>query len=333
MKDLVSIIIPTYNRSHFVTEAIDSVLCQTYPSVELIVVNDGSTDDTETKLLPYRNNITYIKKENGGVSSAVNAGLQIARGKYIARLDDDDLFMPDRIEKALEIFQKNPDVGLVTSGCFITDSVGRTLVVRDAPDFSDYGPFLGSLIGYSLLQPTVMVRRECHDKLGFYKETLGEDCEMFLRILLHWKAGVVHEPLAKYRRHPGNITIDLSKNKVFLQEVSDFTRDILDDVPLKKLFPSLGSTSDPYRKSCAYAAKGGLYLRNCIHEKAEAHFLKALEICANNSIPLLWLGILSRDDGAFQSAEQYLDRVQEKDVYCRNRSGTNRPFNYVRVRP
>ena len=93
MKDLVSVIIPTYNRSQFVTEAIDSVLDQTYSNIEIIVVNDGSLDDTEQKLLPYMDRITYIKKANGGISLAINAGLRVAKGKYIARLDDDDLLL------------------------------------------------------------------------------------------------------------------------------------------------------------------------------------------------------------------------------------------------
>jgi len=122
MNDLVSVIIPTYNRSYFVTEAIESVLCQTYPNIELIVVDDYSMDDTEEKLKPYKNKgkIKYIRNEkNKGISPTVNTGLLAANGKYIARLDDDDLFMPDKIEKQVKHFEEDPDVGMVTSGCLI----------------------------------------------------------------------------------------------------------------------------------------------------------------------------------------------------------------------
>lgn len=314
MNDLVSVIIPTYNRSQLVTEAIDSVLCQTYPNMELIVVNDGSTDDTEEKLRPYMDRIIYIRKENGGVSSAVNAGLRAAKGKYIARLDDDDLFMPDKTEKQVRVFEQDPDVGLVTSACFITDAVGRTISVTRSPDFSQYGPFLTLLVkDWVLIQPTVMVRRECHDKLGFYKNIFAEDYEMFLRISRYWGVGVVEQPLAKYRRHSGNITSMVPENEELLQDVTDFICDILDDIRLTELFPAIGSTSDPHRESCAYAAKGSLYLRHRAFDRAEASFLKALDLCSTNSIPPLWLGISARAQKDFQSAEEYFSRVKEDD--------------------
>jgi len=313
MNDLVSVIIPTYNRSHFLVEAIESVLSQTYPNVELIVVNDGSTDDTETKLAPYMDKIEYIKKVNGGISSAVNTGLQASKGKYITRLDDDDLFLPEKIAKQVEVFENNPDIGLVTSGCFVIDSIGRITSVKNAPDFSDYGTFLSLLFDYAIFQSTVMVLHKCHDKLGFYRKGIGEDYDMFVRIARYWEIGVVNEPLAKIRRHDGNITRNLFKNEVLLQDVVNFARDILDDVTLDELFPSLGSTQDPYRRLCAYAAKGALYLRNLIPEKAEFCFHKALEILPQNQIPILWLGILSRDYNKFQAAEEYFNKIKETD--------------------
>ncbi len=313
MNELVSVVIPTYNRSQFVTEAIDSVLNQTYPNIELIVVNDGSIDNTEEKLQPYMNKIIYVKKENGGTSSAVNAGLRIAKGKYIARLDDDDLFMPDKVEKQVRLFEDNPDVGLVTSGCFAIDAVGRIISVVKAPDFSKYGPFLSSLLQYSVFQPTVMVRRECHDKLGLYRNIFAEEFEMFLRIMRYWNVGIIDQPLAKFRRHSGNITVGLPNNKEFQQNVRDFLRDILDDVRLTELFPALDSTADPYRKSCAYAAKGSLYLKHRIFDRAETNLIKALKLRPTNGLVLLWLGILARTQGKFQSAEEYFARIQKSD--------------------
>lgn len=314
MNDLVSVIIPTYNRSQFVTQAIESVLCQTYPNIELIVVNDGSTDDTEEKLQPYMDRLTYISKKNGGISSAVNAGLRVAKGSYIARLDDDDLFMPEKTEKQLEVFEENPDVGLVTSGCFVIDSVGRTISVRRAPDFSPYGHLLTLLLkDWVLIQPTVMVRRECHDKVGFYKDVFAEDLEMFLCISRYWNIGVFDQPLAKYRRHSGNITSLLSENEEFRQDIEDFMRDIIDDIPVTEFFPAISSTSDAYSRSCAYAAKGALYIHHGAFDRAEANLIKALEICPTNSIPVLWLGILARTKEDFPSAEEYFNRIQESD--------------------
>ncbi len=312
MSALVSVIIPTYNRSQFITKAVDSVLSQTYKNIELIVVNDGSTDDTEEKLQPYIDRIIYRKKENGGASSAVNAGLKIAKGKYVARLDDDDLFMPEKIERQVEVFEQNPDVGMVTCDCFITDEIGRYTSLAESPDFSQYGPFVTLLLNYTLYQPTVMVRRECHDKVGFYRDNLAQDYEMFLRISRYFDVGVVRKPLAKYRRHSSNITVT-RPNSEFRQQIKSFVVDIVDDAPLEKLFPAVASTSDPYRRSCACAAKGVLYLSGWGYERAEEHFNRALALFPQNSIPLVWLGIWNRSQKQFQLAEKYFDRIQGSD--------------------
>jgi len=315
MNDLVSVIIPTYNRAHFVVEAVESVLCQTYPNIELIVVNDGSTDDTEEKLKPYMDRIIYIKKENEkNIGLTVNTGLRAAKGKYIARLDDDDLFMPDKTEKQVKLFEEDPDIGLVTSKCFIIDTAGRVTAVKGLPDFSEYGTFLTLLMrDWALYQPTVMVRRECHDKLGFYKTFFAEDYEMFLRISYYWKVGVIDQPLAKYRRHTGNITNDIPQKKEYRQDIKTFICDILDEVQLKGLFPNVDYTLDPYRESCAYAIRGAIYLYNEILDKADADFTKAMETHPDNTIPLVWLGISARFQEKFDLAEEYFARIQEND--------------------
>lgn len=99
---LVSIVIPVYNGNNYLREAIDSALAQTYNNCEIIVVNDGSTDDTERICLSYGNRIRYIKKENGGVSTAVNLGIQNMRGEYFSWLSHDDVYYPQKIEKEIE---------------------------------------------------------------------------------------------------------------------------------------------------------------------------------------------------------------------------------------
>ena len=111
----VSIIIPTYNRPRWLPQTIESALGQTYPDFEIIVVNDGSTYDIEQVLEPYRDKINYIYKENGGPGSAVNVGIAASTGEYISRIDDDDLFLPNKLERQVERFQQNPQLGLVAS--------------------------------------------------------------------------------------------------------------------------------------------------------------------------------------------------------------------------
>lgn len=111
----VSVIIPTYNRAASVVEAIDSVLNQTMQDFELIVINDGSTDDTETKLEPYMDKIVYLKTENQGMAGARNHGMLLARGEHIAYLDDDDLYQPYKLEIQLAILEQHPEISLVYS--------------------------------------------------------------------------------------------------------------------------------------------------------------------------------------------------------------------------
>ncbi|MGH8106872.1 MAG: glycosyltransferase family 2 protein, partial [Arenimonas sp.] len=94
----VSIIIPAYNLAPYIAETLDSVFAQTCRDFEIIVINDGSTDDTEERIAPYRNRIVYIRQENRGVMAARNVGLQAARGRYIALLDGDDLWLPNFLE-------------------------------------------------------------------------------------------------------------------------------------------------------------------------------------------------------------------------------------------
>src|SRR4030042_587586 len=109
----VSVIITTYNRVHFVCEAIDSVLNQTFKDFEIIVVDDGSTDNTKEALKRYSKNIFYIYQSNKGRSQARNTGLKVAKGDYIAFLDDDDIWVPHKLEKQVAFMDSNPNIGLV----------------------------------------------------------------------------------------------------------------------------------------------------------------------------------------------------------------------------
>ena len=103
----ISVIIPTYNRAHFVREAIDSVLGQTYQDFEIIVVDDGSTDDTKTVLALYGNRIRYLHQKHRGRSEARNTALKSAAGKFVAFLDSDDIWLPRKLEKQLPLFDSD----------------------------------------------------------------------------------------------------------------------------------------------------------------------------------------------------------------------------------
>ena len=109
----VTIIIPTYNSSPFIGKAIDSVLAQTYTDYEIILVDDGSTDNTKEILEKYQDNITYILQPNQGVAIARNTGIRNSESEYIALLDSDDEWLPEKLELQMRTIEKNNDVGLV----------------------------------------------------------------------------------------------------------------------------------------------------------------------------------------------------------------------------
>ena len=132
---LVSVVMPVYNASPFLREAIDSILNQTYPLIELIVINDGSNDagKTENIILSYGNKVKYIKKENGGVASAINMGIAYANGEFIARMDADDISLPTRIELQVKYMQNHPDIGVCGTRYKRIDNLGRIQSIVELP--------------------------------------------------------------------------------------------------------------------------------------------------------------------------------------------------------
>ncbi len=123
----VSVIIPAYNCDRYIREAIASVFAQTYTDYELIIVDDGSTDDTAQVIKSYGDRINYIYQTNQGVAQARNTGLAVAQGKYIAFLDQDDFFYPHKLAAQVELIEQNPHLGMIFSGWDIVDSQGEAI--------------------------------------------------------------------------------------------------------------------------------------------------------------------------------------------------------------
>jgi len=200
----VSVIIHTYNNEQFIAETIDSVLKQTYNDYEIIVVDDGSVDGTRDALLPYTQKIRYHYKENGGIASAKNAGIALSKTEYIAFLDHDDLWVPDKLKLQIEYFNKNPQVGLVYAK-YTSFRDGKEL--RTKPDKGYSGWVFKELLSKSFIQTsTVMVKRECLNAVGPYDESfsLGDEYDMFLRISKKFQCGFIDKQLTRYRVHDTN---------------------------------------------------------------------------------------------------------------------------------
>lgn len=212
----VSVIIPTYNRSDYVLDAIQSVIDQKYESVEILVIDDGSTDDTKEKLAPLHDSgmIRYIYQENQERSAARNRGILLASGEYLAFLDSDDLLEANAIGKQVQYLSTHPEVGLVHGGYIKFDVLNHDLGYRDPSWFSGwvYPDIL--MIWYTLLSPsTVMVPKRVLDDVGGFDEDLfiAEDLDLWRRIARKYPFGYINQSLARLRVHPGNTSRDALK--------------------------------------------------------------------------------------------------------------------------
>jgi glycosyltransferase involved in cell wall biosynthesis len=213
MHDKVSVVIPTYNRSDYILEAIQSVLEQDHASLEIIVVDDGSTDDTKEKMASLIDSgvIRYIYQENRGRSAARNMGISLATGDYLAFLDSDDLFEANKLVKQVEFLSGHPEVGLVHGGYIKFDARNHDLGYRDPSWFSGwiYPDIL--LIWYTLLPPSiVMVPKRVLAEVGGFDESLfiGEDLDLWRRIARKYPFGYINQSLARIRVHAGNTSRD-----------------------------------------------------------------------------------------------------------------------------
>lgn len=230
---LVSVIMPVYNRAMLVPQAIDSVLSQTYNNVEVITINDGSTDSTLAVLRKYEEDwpgkVRVIDQSNQGQVAARNNGIKAATGEYIAFLDSDDLWLPRKLELQLPRF--TPEVGLVYSAVEFIDEVGKvTGVERCDPKLEGY-IYPQLLVQNRMTGGTVVVRKVVLDEVGLFDPEFkaAENWDLWIRICKKYNAALVNEPLVQYRRHGGNMSGDfelmLSAKKSIMNKHCDRNSD------------------------------------------------------------------------------------------------------------
>lgn len=219
----ISVCIPTYNGAKYVGEAITSVLAQTLPDFELVIVDDCSTDQTETVVKSFDDKrIKFFKNPvRLGLVGNWNKCIELARGEYICIFHQDDIMLPENLMEKMTLLDANPTVGLVHSSVFQIDAAGN--VISDwwyfKPEPGEHGVHQGVayfkklLLGVNIIAcPSVLVRRECYEKLGYFDPRLPftADWEMWLRITLFYDVAYLTQALIKYRRHPGNETLNFS---------------------------------------------------------------------------------------------------------------------------
>src|SRR5207302_10158974 len=213
---LVSVCMPSFNHAPFLPAAIESVLAQTYPHVELVIVDDGSTDKSLEIARGYASRhparvkvFTHDGNAHRGASATANLAFQRSGGGYWCGLSSDDAFVRDKVERQVTFLGQHAEIGLVYGPATVIDADGRRLGLTFARDLSrERDPLLSLLEGNCLYARTVMLRRECLEKVGLRDEHLEyEDWELWIRIAAHYKMAFLPGPVAYYRIHTTNTAI------------------------------------------------------------------------------------------------------------------------------
>jgi glycosyltransferase involved in cell wall biosynthesis len=200
-KPMVSVVIPVHNGAHYIATAVRSALVQTQPAAEVIVVDDGSEDDLDKELAPFAGKIKLLHQERKGVSAARNNGIQHAQGEWIAFLDHDDEWLPNKLEKQLPLAGR-PEVGIIYCDLEVFGEYAKPswFAEREMPR----GKIIRDLLARNFIFPsTALVRRQALVEAGGFDESIThlQDWDMWLRLAERWEAASVPEPLILYRVH------------------------------------------------------------------------------------------------------------------------------------
>ncbi|MBI5406413.1 MAG: glycosyltransferase family 2 protein [Nitrospirae bacterium] len=271
----VTAIIPSYNGERYISHAIESVLAQTYKNIEIIVVDDGSTDRSLEKVRPYLSRIKYIFQENSGVCNARNAGISNSNGELIAFLDCDDRWLPEKIERQVSYFSANPQEKFVHCAVKFINSRGEGITPEDYWRNLRFNGEVKDVkeifMHFAMLPSAMMVKRQLFDEVGLWDQefALCEGYNLCLRIALRYPLRFINEPLVLYRLHDANcsntIGFDLKRIKVvesFLMERPDS-------------YKIIGRRDIKMRLLGLYSAMARFLLSTGDYAQARKYFLKA----------------------------------------------------------
>ena len=218
MNPLVSVVVTTYNQAAFIEETIRSVLAQTYQPLEIIVVDDGSTDDTPARIAPYERELVYVRQKNEGVAGSRNTGIRKARGELIAFLDGDDLWDPEKLAVQVEVAGKHPDSGLFVvdglefdAGGTISPSLFFEPWCQEIPEGSVVsGRFYRQLLNGTFITTTsqVMVRAKVFETVGLSDGQFerASDYDLYLLIASRFDVTLIKKRLTLWRYTPGSVS-------------------------------------------------------------------------------------------------------------------------------
>jgi glycosyltransferase involved in cell wall biosynthesis len=210
-KKLISVLIPTYNRGDLINQTIKSVLNQTYENIEVIVSDDGSKDNTRNIMKKIKDKrVKYYWNKHSGIPSVTrNNGLKHCKGEYIAFLDSDDLWLPEKLQHQIAEFEKDKSIGLVCSNGINFNEDGDFGILNKTP-LKDKEFEFRSLLSYNpIICSSVILKKEILNEVGNFNENpelkAGEDYHMWLKVATKYKITYIESPLVKYRTHAGAI--------------------------------------------------------------------------------------------------------------------------------
>lgn len=214
----ISVVTSVFNGEKFLARAIESILGQSFGDFEFILIDDGSTDATGSILEQYRlqdSRIQVLRQPNLGLIEALNRGCRIAKGRYIARMDADDIALTDRFRLQVEFMEKNSSIGLLGGAVEYVNAEGKTLGISRNP--SGDGEIREALASCSpFWHPTVMMRREAFESVGGYRKAFvqAEDYDLWLRIAERFQMANLESAIVQYRFHPQQVSVQHRKKQV-----------------------------------------------------------------------------------------------------------------------
>ena len=305
----VSVLLATYNRERFIAESLDSVFAQTLPPNQVIVINDGSTDDTTAALAPFKRRIEYLESENRGKPSALNLGISKVTGDYVWIMDDDDVAMSDALERHVAILESRPEIGWTYSSYIESTTNRENLRIvpqreKALPNFSAEEFLVRLMEQCFLIHPTILVRASCYREVGPFDPALVrcQDYEMAVRLARRFPCARVAGPTIYYRLHGGargsaGDTFRAGQiQEKWLEYMQVFIRDLRKEMPLSEYLPGRqaphGSISD---LRYAYLRRMGNMARKRLYDE----MIEDLRLAAQQN---------SSDSSTLTPAEQQLLR-------------------------
>jgi glycosyltransferase involved in cell wall biosynthesis len=281
-KPVVSVVMPVYNGANYLREAIDSVLSQTYPHIEILVINDGSTDNGKTEAIAksYGEKIRYFYKENGGVASALNLGIKNMRGTWFTWLSHDDLWVPDKIERQIRFFNANPNKKAGYTDFFIIDKKGTIINAINTPWYPRHIAIRKLFRSGYINGNSVMIEKTCFDNAGLFKDHLRstQDTEMWIRLSRHYELARIPEKLMKERWHNLQGCRNIPSERHVSEMVAMYQQSFL-SFDIDELFPEYKDLEPCKKKAKAYIWFGDTrsYFRGQF-DFAAIQYKKAVEI-------------------------------------------------------